>query len=216
MTDMIKSGLVALAVIGCDCDAKMCEYIRGTDAQWSSVADCEADAKAGILLQHENYPLVVAVCRDTAEGAGRMAEAGTPAVSAYAGAMPAAPASQPAPDLAAAPSGTPSLASDAPAVAAAPVAATAPPARAPLQASRLPTWRESAVAAAATIVAPLLASAATGSSTTDVDGRVTTLFRTENGLVSVRGKFGGALASASRTALETVSWLRAVVTPQWF
>lgn len=216
---MIKSGLVALAVIGCDCDAKTCEYIRTTDAQWSSVADCEADARAGILLQHENYPLVVAVCRDTAEGAGRMA-ALPQAPNAFTGPTPTSNAAiatgAPASVTATSPtvpalSATPAV----PSTAAAPAPSVAPAPPAP-EIPRTTTWRDSAVAAASAIVAPLLASASTGSSTTDGAGRVTTLFRTESGLVSIRGTVGGALASASRTALDTVGWLRAAITPQWF
>lgn len=190
---MIKAGLVAMAVIGCDCDARMCEYIRTTDAHWSSVADCEADMRANVLIQHESYPLVVAVCRDTAEGAGAIAGTELDAVMSSASnngrSGPAPTAREPA----------------------------APPAGGRASDDGRPaTWRQSAVAAASSIVSPLLAGAPAGTSSTDDAGRVTTVFRSEHGLVSIRDTVGGALSSASRRALGTVGWLRAAVTPDWF
>jgi len=147
---MIKAGIVAMAVIGCDCDAKICEYIETTGTEWSSVAACEADLKARIVTQHENYPLVIAVCRDASEGAGRMAEAATATTAA-------------------------------------------------------------ANAEASAIVSPLLASSPRGNVSSDGEGRITTLFRTLNGYVSVRDTVGGVWTSASRRALETASWLRSAV-----
>lgn len=61
---MIKSALVAMTIIGCDCDAKLCEYIGETPAQWTSVADCEAAMKSRILRQgNHDYTLVTGICR---------------------------------------------------------------------------------------------------------------------------------------------------------
>ena len=61
---MLKTALVAMTVIGCDCDAKLCEFIRETPAQWSTVAECEADLKAQVIRDSElDYPLVSGICR---------------------------------------------------------------------------------------------------------------------------------------------------------
>jgi hypothetical protein len=53
-----------MVVIGCDCDGQMCEFIRETPAQWTTVAECEAS------LQHQrlsagnfSYPTVTGLCR---------------------------------------------------------------------------------------------------------------------------------------------------------
>ncbi|WP_313956128.1 hypothetical protein [Mesorhizobium amorphae] len=35
---MIKTALVAMTIVGWDCDAKLCEYIGETPAKWSTVA----------------------------------------------------------------------------------------------------------------------------------------------------------------------------------
>ena len=64
---MIKESLVVMALVGCDCDAKICEYIETTGGGWASNVECEAAAKTRVLAQHENYPLVVAVCRPGSE-----------------------------------------------------------------------------------------------------------------------------------------------------
>jgi len=61
---VIKTALVAMTIVGCDCDAKLCEYIGETPAKWATVADCEAAMKSQILRQHNfNYPLVSGICR---------------------------------------------------------------------------------------------------------------------------------------------------------
>lgn len=62
---MIKTALVAMTIVGCDCDAKLCEYIGETPAKWSTVADCEAAMK-NQMLQHRkgfSYPVVSGICR---------------------------------------------------------------------------------------------------------------------------------------------------------
>ena len=61
---MIKTALVAMTIVGCDCDAKLCEYIGETPAKWSTIAECEAAMKSQILHQRNfNYPLVSGICR---------------------------------------------------------------------------------------------------------------------------------------------------------
>ncbi|MBZ9799171.1 hypothetical protein [Mesorhizobium sp. ES1-4] len=61
---MIKTALVAMTIVGCDCDAKLCEYIGETPAKWSTIAECEAAMKSQILRERNfNYPLVSGICR---------------------------------------------------------------------------------------------------------------------------------------------------------
>jgi hypothetical protein len=61
---VIKTALVAMTIVGCDCDAKLCEYIGETPAKWSTIADCEAAMKSQILHERNfNYPLVSGICR---------------------------------------------------------------------------------------------------------------------------------------------------------
>lgn len=61
---VIKTALVAMTIVGCDCDAKLCEYIGETPAKWSTVAECEAAMKSQMLHERNfNYPLVSGICR---------------------------------------------------------------------------------------------------------------------------------------------------------
>ncbi len=61
---MIKTALVAMTIVGCDCDAKLCEYIGETPAKWSTIAECEAAMKSQILHERNfDYPLVSGICR---------------------------------------------------------------------------------------------------------------------------------------------------------
>ncbi|ESW83433.1 hypothetical protein X770_25890 [Mesorhizobium sp. LSJC269B00] len=61
---MIKTALVAMTIVGCDCDAKLCEYIGETPAKWATIADCEAAMKSQMLHQKNfDYPLVSGICR---------------------------------------------------------------------------------------------------------------------------------------------------------
>lgn len=61
---MIKAALVAMTVIGCDCDAKLCEFIAETPAQWATVAECEAAMQSQIVGRNNfNYPLISGICR---------------------------------------------------------------------------------------------------------------------------------------------------------
>lgn len=151
---MIKESLVAMALIGCDCDAKMCEYIRTANQQWANVADCESDIQKRVVRQQDNYPLVIAICRDMSE---------TP-VMASAGA------------------------------------------------SFQPSPTQQVQLAASSIVTE----GRQGEVSTDRLGRITTVFRTLNGYVSVRDTVGSTWSSASQRALDTMSWLKTSVTPDWF
>ncbi|MBX3577261.1 MAG: hypothetical protein KF723_08625 [Rhizobiaceae bacterium] len=60
---MLKTAIVALTIVGCDCDAKMCEFIRDEQPQWSTMAECETALSGRIVRDHhEFYPTVIAVC----------------------------------------------------------------------------------------------------------------------------------------------------------
>ena len=61
---MLKTALVAMTIVGCDCDAKLCEFVSETPAQWATVAECEADMKAQVIrAPGQDYPLVTGICR---------------------------------------------------------------------------------------------------------------------------------------------------------
>ncbi|RUV84959.1 hypothetical protein EOA75_27825 [Mesorhizobium sp. M1A.F.Ca.IN.022.07.1.1] len=76
---MIKTALVAMTIVGCDCDAKLCEYIGETPAKWATIADCEAAMKSQMLHQRNfNYPLVSGICRTKASTSELAAKASRP------------------------------------------------------------------------------------------------------------------------------------------
>lgn len=61
---MLKTALVAMTIVGCDCDAKLCEFVSETPAQWATVAECESAVKAkAVAAEGVNYPLVTGICR---------------------------------------------------------------------------------------------------------------------------------------------------------
>lgn len=61
---MLKTALVAMTIVGCDCDAKLCEFVSETPAQWASVAECESAVKAEVVrAPGVDYPLVTGICR---------------------------------------------------------------------------------------------------------------------------------------------------------
>src|ERR1700745_1865023 len=89
---VIKTALVAMTIVGCDCDAKLCEYIGETPAKWATIADCEAAMKNQML--HERYcayPLVAGLCRASPASSSQLAlEASGPELTT--GKQPAEPA----------------------------------------------------------------------------------------------------------------------------
>jgi hypothetical protein len=71
---VIKTALVAMTIVGCDCDARLCEYIGETPARWSTIADCEAAMKSQMLHERNfNYPLVSGICRTTQTQSSQLA-----------------------------------------------------------------------------------------------------------------------------------------------
>jgi hypothetical protein len=61
--NVIKT-LVAMTIVGCDCDAKLCEYIGETPAKWATIGECQAAMKSQMLHERNfNYPLISGICR---------------------------------------------------------------------------------------------------------------------------------------------------------
>ena len=61
---MIKTSLVAMTLLGCDCDANVCQFVFEMPAQWASIADCEAAMKTQILRNSDlNFPMITGQCR---------------------------------------------------------------------------------------------------------------------------------------------------------
>lgn len=61
---MLKSAVVAMTILGCDCDQKTCEYVRTAERPLASVADCTASMKGEIARTRADYPLLVAICEN--------------------------------------------------------------------------------------------------------------------------------------------------------
>lgn len=61
---MLKTTMVAMTLLGCDCDAKQCEYVADAPGQWATVGECEAAMKRAVLNNLKlDYPLVTGMCR---------------------------------------------------------------------------------------------------------------------------------------------------------
>jgi hypothetical protein len=61
---MLKSAVVAMTILGCNCEQNTCEYIRTADLHLASVADCQAHMASEVRKTNAEYPLVVAVCEN--------------------------------------------------------------------------------------------------------------------------------------------------------
>lgn len=59
---MLKSALVAMTILGCNCEQNTCEYIRTADVAAIDMSDCQSRMKGEIARTDAEYPLVVAVC----------------------------------------------------------------------------------------------------------------------------------------------------------
>lgn len=60
---MLKTAIITATILGCDCDARQCEYIRDEPAQWTTIEDCEsAIGKRTFDGAGPAYPTVIAVC----------------------------------------------------------------------------------------------------------------------------------------------------------
>lgn len=59
----MKSVVVILTVLGCDCNGVACEYIGTISSNWGSIESCEASNDFGrVTTGSVSYPLVVAQC----------------------------------------------------------------------------------------------------------------------------------------------------------
>ena len=59
----MKTALIVMTLMGCDCDAKICEYIKTADAGWTTVESCRGDLEKQIRQNTKvDYPLITATC----------------------------------------------------------------------------------------------------------------------------------------------------------
>ncbi|MBB3235966.1 hypothetical protein [Phyllobacterium endophyticum] len=59
----MKTALIVMTLMGCDCDAKICEFIKTADAGWTSIERCRADQESQIRQNTKgDYPLITASC----------------------------------------------------------------------------------------------------------------------------------------------------------
>jgi hypothetical protein len=61
---MLKSAVVAMTILGCNCEQNTCEYVRTADLELASIADCQARMRREIERTDASYPLIVAVCEN--------------------------------------------------------------------------------------------------------------------------------------------------------
>jgi hypothetical protein len=91
---MIKSALVAMTILGCNCEQNTCEYVRTAGIPSTSISECQSRMKAEIERTNAEYPLLVAVCEDIPDqpAAAVTAAAQAQALPLNASATPVAPA----------------------------------------------------------------------------------------------------------------------------
>lgn len=58
----MKTAVVMMVLLGCDCDGVACEYVRTVSSGWQSVETCQAAIDRQIAVEHASYPLVAAHC----------------------------------------------------------------------------------------------------------------------------------------------------------
>jgi hypothetical protein len=76
---MIKSALVAMTILGCNCEQDTCEYIRTAGVPDTSISECQSRMRAEIERTNAEYPLVVAVCENLPEQPAALASTQTTA-----------------------------------------------------------------------------------------------------------------------------------------
>jgi hypothetical protein len=72
---MLKSAMVAMTILGCDCEQNTCNYVRTADLVLSSQSECQARMRSEIEKTHADYPLLVAACESLPEPAATAATA---------------------------------------------------------------------------------------------------------------------------------------------
>lgn len=69
---MLKTAIITATILGCDCDARQCEYIRDEPVQWTSIEECETDIQLRTIGGAGSaYPTVIAVCYAPAAAGGQ-------------------------------------------------------------------------------------------------------------------------------------------------
>ncbi|MEX0404763.1 hypothetical protein ABGN05_03695 [Aquibium sp. LZ166] len=69
---MLKSALIAMTVMGCDCDAQICIPLDGASGQFASVEECESALVALVQSGNEAYPLLKAECKASGPASGQL------------------------------------------------------------------------------------------------------------------------------------------------
>ncbi|MEP7452582.1 hypothetical protein [Phyllobacterium sp. SB3] len=70
----MKTALIVMTLMGCDCDAKVCEYIKTADTGWSTMETCRADLEAQIRKTGKvDYPLITATCSSRSQSGSAIA-----------------------------------------------------------------------------------------------------------------------------------------------
>jgi hypothetical protein len=65
----MKTTIVLMTLLGCDCDMQQCEPIRIAEARWSNVEQCEVAAEAEIArYRGVQFPTLTAICQTDAQG----------------------------------------------------------------------------------------------------------------------------------------------------
>ncbi|MEO9340425.1 hypothetical protein ABFT80_23720 [Mesorhizobium sp. SB112] len=58
----MKTALVMMVLLGCDCDGVECQYVRTIPSGWSNIETCEAAIERQIASEQASYPLMTAHC----------------------------------------------------------------------------------------------------------------------------------------------------------
>lgn len=69
----MKTAIVLMLLMGCDCEGVQCEYIHAASTSWQSVEACRSAIDTQIKDAESRYPLVTASCQ-VQEGARDMVD----------------------------------------------------------------------------------------------------------------------------------------------
>jgi hypothetical protein len=58
----MKSVLIVMTLLGCDCDGIQCQHLHTVSSGWRNVEACQADIEKQIAAQKASYPLLEAKC----------------------------------------------------------------------------------------------------------------------------------------------------------
>lgn len=79
----MKSVLIVMTLLGCDCDGIQCQYLHTVSSGWTNVEACQADIEKQIAAQKASYPLLEAKCvaRSDEQAPALVSRADRPAAS---------------------------------------------------------------------------------------------------------------------------------------